>query len=111
MVIKSDLQQLLPDDCKQFNALAKRYLDLNPEDADEAFSLMKESWAMAQRWSELQASNRKIRDLAKQDVTLTEIKDFCYQRYRQMQLIHESSRCIWRSVNDYIMWERKMKYE
>ena len=24
MVIKSDIQQLLPEDCKQFNALAKR---------------------------------------------------------------------------------------
>ena len=111
MVIKSDIQQLLPEDCKQFNALAKRYIDLKTEDADEAFKIMKESWAMAQRWSELQASSRKIRDLAPKDVTLSEIKDFCYQRYRQMQLIHESSRVIWRSVNDYIIWERKMKYE
>ena len=107
MVIKSDIQQLLPEDCKQFNALAKRYIDLKTEDADEAFKIMKESWAMAQRWSELQASSRKIRDLAKQDVTLTEIKDFCYQRYRQMQLIHESSRIIWKAANDYLKFLRK----
>ena len=107
MVIKSDIQQLLPEDCKQFNALAKRYIELTTEDADESFMIMKESWAMAQRWSELQASSRKIRDLAPKDVTLSEIKEFCYQRYRQMQLIHESSRCIWRSANDYIKFLRK----
>ena len=106
-IIKSDIQQLLPDDCKQFNALAKRYIELTTEDADEAFMIMKESWAMAQRWSELQASSRKIRDLAPKDITLSEIKDFCYQRYRQMQLIHESSRVIWRQANDYLKFLRK----
>ena len=68
---------------------------------------MKESWAMAQRWSELQASSRKIRDLSTGDVTLSEIKDFCYQRYRQMQLIHESSRVIWKQANDYLKFLRK----
>ena len=107
MVIKSDIQQLLPEDCKQFNALAKRYIDLKTEDADEAFKIMKESWAMAQRWSELQASSRKIRDLAPKDVTLSEIKDFCYQRYRQMQLIHESSRVTWKAANDYVRFLNK----
>ena len=107
MVIKSDIQQLLPEDCKQFNALAKRYIDLKTEDADEAFKIMKESWAMAQRWSELQASSRKIRDLAPGDITLSEIKEFCYARYRQLQLMHESSRCIWRSANDYVRFLNK----
>ena len=108
MVIKSDFQDLLKEDCEQYKALAKRYLDLKTEDADEAYQLMKDSWSAAQRWSEIQACARKIKNMADKDVNLTDLKDFAYQRYRQLQLMHESCRMIWKQANDYLMWERKL---
>lgn len=107
-MIKSDFQSILTEDCKQFNLLAKRYLELKTEDAEEAYSLMKDAWAAAQRWSEIQACARKIKDMSDKDINLTDLRDFAYQRYRQLQLMHESSRIIWKQANDYLMWSRKL---
>ena len=107
MVIKSDFQVILPDDCKQYNEVFKRYLDLNNENVDEAYKLMKESLALAQRWSEIQATSRKIHSASKADFSVTAFKDWSYQRYRQMQLVHESCRIIWRQASEYLIWSRK----
>lgn len=107
-IIKSDFQDILKDDCEQYKVLAKRYLELKTEDVEEAYVLMKDAWAASQRWSEIQASARKIRDMSDKNVNLTDLKDFAYQRYRQLQLMHESSRIIWKQANDYLMWERKL---
>lgn len=82
MVIKSDFQDLLKEDCKQYKVLAKRYLALRTEDADEAYALMKDAWAAAQRWSEIQSCARKIKNMSERDVNLTDLKEFAYQRYR-----------------------------
>lgn len=108
MVIKSDFQDILKEDCEQYKELAKRYIDLTTEDVEGAYKLMKESWSAAQRWSEIQACARKIKNMADRDINLTDLKDFSYQRYRQLHLMHESSRMIWKQANDYLMWERKL---
>ena len=105
--IKSDFQEILPEDCKQYNEIARRYRDIGQEDADEAFKLMKDSWAVAQRWSEIQATSRKIKDLSDKDFSVTAFKEWSHQRYRQMQYIHESSRMIWKQANEYLMWSRR----
>lgn len=108
MVIKSDFQDILKEDCEQYKALAKRYIDLATEDVEGAYALMKDAWVAAQRWSEIQACARKIKNLSDSDFNLTELKEFAYQRYRQLQLMHESARMIWKQANDYLMWERKL---
>lgn len=105
--IKSDFQEILPDDCKQYNEVFKRYLELNGENVEEAYKLMKDSLMLAQRWSEIQATARKIKDASGKDFVVTAFKDWAYQRYRQMQLIHESTRIIWRAGNEYLMWSRR----
>lgn len=102
--IKSDFQIILPEDSKQFNDAAKKYMELNTEDGTAAFDLMKESWALAQRWSELQASTGKISNMDNVDIMKTDFKTWCYQRYRQMQLIHESCRVIWRQANEQALF-------
>lgn len=107
-VIKSDFQEILKEDCEQYKTLAKRYLDLTTEDVEGAYALMKDAWAAAQRWSEIQACARKIKNMSDRDVNLTDLKEFAYQRYRQLQLMHESARMIWKQANDYLMWERKL---
>ena len=110
--IKSDFQEILPDDCRQYNEVFKRYLELNSENVEEAYSLMKDSLMkdslmLAQRWSEIQATARKIKDASDKDFVVTAFKDWAYQRYRQMQLVHESSRMIWKQANEYLMWSRR----
>lgn len=106
-MIKSDFQKVLPEDSKQFSEIADRYMKLNPENGTEAFNLMKESWSLAQRWSELQASANKIVSLNGVDIMRTDFKKWCYERYRQMQLVHESTRMIWRAANELDLFLKK----
>ena len=106
-MIKSDFQQILPVDCKQYNELAVRYSKLTPENGTEAYDLMQMSWAIAQRWSEIQASTAKIANADNRDLLKTDFKNWAYQRYRQAQLIHESTRVIWRAANDYEIFLKK----
>jgi hypothetical protein len=103
-MIKSEFQDILPEDCKQYNELATRYLKLNPENGTEAFDLMQISWSIAQRWSELQASTAKIANMDNVDILKTDFKTWAYQRYRQAQLIHESCRVIWRQANEQALY-------
>ena len=104
MIYKTDFESTLPDDCKQYREIAKRYLDLKEGDGQTAFELFKDSWALAQRWADLQASARKVRDLSKEDFNLTDFKTFCYARYRQLHLMHESTRMIWSKAAEDIKW-------
>ena len=103
-MIKSDFQKILPEDCKQYNNVSQRYLELIPEDGNTAFDLMKDSWALAQRWSEIQATTGKIANMDNADIQKTDFKTWAYQRYRQMQLIHESCRVIWRQTNEQALF-------
>lgn len=90
---RSIYESIYPEDSRQYRALAKRYMDLKPENYAEAFEVMKLAWAYAQRWSDI-ASNVEIIATEK-GIKKTDLKEWAYQRYRQMQLIHESSRMLW----------------
>ena len=107
-MIKSDYEEILKEDCEQFEALKQRFNDLLPEDVDGAYALMKDAWAAAQRWSDIQVCVRKIKLLANRDIHLTEFRDFAYQRHRQLVKLHEAARIIWKQANDYLMWEREL---
>ncbi len=106
-MIKSDFEEVLKEDCVLYRDIAKKYLKLDSEDGQTAHELMKDSWALAQTWSDLQASARKVRDLSAEDFNLTDFKAFCYQRYRQLQLMHESTRMIWSKAEDDLRWCRR----
>ena len=99
-ILKSDFNDLFQEDCKIFNNIASRYIKLECTDRDEAYELMKKSWAMAQRFSELSSCGRKVKDLSGKSVPVTEFKTWCHERYSQMCKVHESCRVIWRSVNE-----------
>ena len=87
---------MLITDCNDYNEVFKRFLNLNQTDKTEAYKLMKLSLKMAQRFSELQASSNSFKEQYK-DFKATEFKAWCYERYRQMQLLHEACRVIWRA--------------
>ena len=72
MAIKSDFQDILKEDCKEYQALAKRYLYLNTEDVEEAYKIMKDAWSMAQRLYFLSnfvfKINNEINELCKKSI-------------------------------------------
>jgi len=106
-MIRSDFELLVQDDFREFKRVAQEYMDLVQEDGDTAFRLMKESWALAQRWSEIQACSRKIKDMSKIDFAVTAFKDWAYQKYRQMQNVHDSTRMIWSRANEEATWLKR----
>ena len=87
-------EDLLKEDCKQYRELAKRYLQVSTEQVVELFEIKKKAWALAQRWSDIQSNATKY--AVENSISKTDFSTWAYQRYRQLQLMHEDSRMMWR---------------
>ncbi len=105
--IRPDFEELLAEDCKQYREMCKDFYDLKDYDGDTAYQLMKDALMISQRWSDLQASSAKVHALTEEKFAVTDFKKFCYERYRNSQLIHESARSIYLRVRDELIWCRR----
>lgn len=104
---KNDFESILPNDCKQYDETMARWNALRDNDVQEAYDLMKDSLTLAERWSEIQATSRKLNTLNPKEVTMTDFKTWAYHRYQVLKAMHDASRVIWRQANEYLMWSRK----
>ncbi|MCT4593155.1 MAG: hypothetical protein N4A57_02625 [Anaeromicrobium sp.] len=93
-----ELDNLFPQDIKQYYEVAHEYLELQPENFRGAFKLSQMAWALADRWNDILANISKL-DITK-GTTKSELQKYCYGKYRQMKLIHEHCRSIWRLGED-----------
>lgn len=93
MAQKSMYESIFPEDSQQYREISKRYLKLTTEDYRGAYEITQDSWALAQRWSDIASNVAKIAQ--ESGVSKTDLKDWCYQRYRQLQLMHEHARMVW----------------
>lgn len=91
---ESQFDELLPEDSEQYQTVATAYLMLKSEDYETAYRLTKQCWYIAQRWVEIASNARKIADI--KHVSKSDLYNWAYQRYRQMQLAHEHCRSVWR---------------
>ena len=98
-----DIDKCFPDDIDQYYQIATDYLNLQTENPAGAFELSKKAWVLADRWSAIQANAGKLATM--NGLSKTELKDYAYQKYRQMQLLHEHCRMVWRSGEDAIRRE------
>ena len=89
----SQYEALYPEDSKQYREIAKEYLNLQTEDYSTAYEITQNAWALAQRWSDIQSNVSKT--ATEKGISKSELRDWAYQRYRQLQLMHEHSRMIW----------------
>ena len=90
---KSIYESIYPEDSKQFRELATKYMKITVDTFPLAFEVMKDSWALAQRWSDIQSNVDKV--AKEMGIRKTDLRDWAYQHYRQLQYMHESSRMIW----------------
>lgn len=99
-MIISDFEKYkeIKEDCEMYRDLARRYLALDLSTPDLAFDVKKDAWALAQRWSDIASMASKIAIL--HDTSKTDFKDWCYQRYRQLQLMHEDARMMWNKAEE-----------
>lgn len=99
--IKSQFEKIVQEDFNQFREISKKFMNVKPEDTDTLYELAIDSWLLATRWSEIQSNASKIAiDL---DINKTDFKDYCYQKYRQLQEMHITSRSWYKlSLEDKI---------
>ena len=90
---RSIYETIYPEDSRQYRELAKRYMKINVDKFAEAFEITKKSWALAQRWSDIQSNASVV--AVENDVKKTDLSTWAYQRYRQLQNLHEHARMVW----------------
>ena len=95
------LESIFPEDVKLFNEVFGRYLDIVQEDGNEAFELAKLALALAERWSEIATNVRKV---TTSDYSKTDMKEWAYHKYRDMQFVHEHCRMIWKQANEQALY-------
>jgi hypothetical protein len=88
-----DFDGCFPEDIDQYYQIANQFLNLNTEDFATAFEISKKAWVLADRWANISANVGKL--ALSNKVNKTDLKDYCYRKYRQMQYIHEFSRMLW----------------
>lgn len=98
MALKIDRRQVdfdtcFPEDMDQYYDIANNFLNLSSEDYGTAFEISKKAWVLADRWASIAANASKLAAL--KSVNKTDLKDYCYRKYRQMQYIHEFCRVLW----------------
>lgn len=97
-IIKSQYERIVPEDMKQFREISKRFMNVTPDNAGELYELSIDSWLLATRWSEIQSNASKL--AIDHDINKTEFKDYCYQKYRQLQEMHITCRSWYRLAKE-----------
>lgn len=92
--MRSEFERIVPEDMKQYLAVAKRFQEVKSEDAVELRQLTIDSWILACRWSEIQSLSRKIAE--QYEISKTDFSDWAYQKYRQLQELHITCRSWYR---------------
>jgi len=92
--IKSQFEKIVQEDFNQFREISKTFMNVAPEDANTLFELSRESWLLATRWSEIQSNASKI--AIDNNVTKIDFQNWAYQKYRQLQEMHITTRSWYR---------------
>lgn len=90
---KTDFDCLFPEDVNQYYDIANKFLNLSTEDHLTAFEISKRAWVLSDRWANIASNAGKL--ALKEKFNKTDLKDYCYRKYRQMQYIHEFTRMLW----------------
>ena len=99
--IKSQFERIVQEDFDQFREISRKFMNVKAEDTETLYELAIDSWLLATRWSEIQSNASKM--AIDFDVNKTDFKDYCYQKYRQLQEMHITCRSWYRlSLEDKI---------
>jgi len=96
--IKSEFEKIVPEDFKQYRQIAVRFRDVQMENCFELQQLTIDSWLLANRWSEIQSLASKIAQ--ENGVNKTDFGTWAYQKYRQLQEMHITTRSWYRLAKE-----------
>lgn len=97
-IAKSQFEKIVQEDFNQFREISTTFMNVKPEDIETLYQLSIDSWLLATRWSEIQSNASKI--AIDNDINKTDFKDYCYQKYRQLQELHITVRSWLRSAKE-----------
>lgn len=96
--MKSEFEEIVKEDFKQYREIAKRFQNVNMENAAELNELAIDSWSLASRWSEIQSLSSKIAQ--NNGINKTDFNNWAYQKYRQLQELHITCRSWYRLAKE-----------
>ena len=96
--MKSQFEEILAEDCKQYRELFRKYKNKNPEDIQTLYDLTSESLMLAQRWSDI-ASNASLYSKT-YEISKCDFRDWVYQRYRNLQEMHTDCRVFYKDAKE-----------
>lgn len=105
--MKSDFEKIVQEDFNQFKDLSKRFKNVQMENTAELNAICIDSWLLATRWSEIESLANKI---AKNNgISKTDFQTWCYQKYRQLQEMHITTRSWYRMSKEEQIEIRKIE--
>lgn len=105
--MKSEFEQICPEDFKQFRDISQRFKNVKMEDADSLYMISIDSWLLATRWSEIQSNASKIAQ--EYGITKMDFQNWAYQKYRQLQEMHITCRSWYRLAKEDEKLNRTME--
>ena len=96
--MKSQFEDILMEDCKQYRDLFRKYKNKNTEDIQTLYDLTSESLMLAQRWSDI-ASNASLYSKT-YEISKCDFKDWAYQRYRILKEMHTDCRVFYKDAKE-----------
>ena len=96
--MRSEFENIVPEDTKQFKELFKRYRDKKLEDLDELYYISNTALILAQRWCEIQSMASVI--AKKSGLNKTDFQTWAYQHYRNLQEMHIDCRSLYKCARE-----------
>lgn len=96
--MKSQFEEICQEDFNQFREISNRFQKVKLEDIPELYQLSIDSWLLATRWSEIQSNSRKI--AAQYEISKMDFQEWAYQKYRQLQEMHITTRSWFRLAKE-----------
>lgn len=96
--MKSEFEQIVPEDVRQFKELFKRYKNKKLEDLNELYEISTQALILSQRWCEIQSLASVISK--ENDISKTDFQTWAYQHYRNLQEMHIDCRSLYKCARE-----------
>lgn len=94
----SQYEEIFKEDYKQYRTIAKQFSKIQMTNIEGLKQLTIDSWLLASRWSDIQSNA----SLYAEKCNKTELQNWAYQKYRQLQEMHITCRSWYRlAVEEY----------
>lgn len=96
--MKSEFEEIVQEDTKQFKELFKRYKNKKLEDLNELYEISTQALILSQRWCEIQSMASVI--AKENDISKTDFQTYAYQHYRNLQEMHIDCRSLYKCARE-----------